>query len=183
MGTQSYLMTEYWLKEFSPIGEWCDTKMLKPFIKTGEEIHCRSLIGKAQYDRLIESLDYENTTSDEQSLIDILLPTIAYFIVAQSLPFISNQIRNSGVVKTNNANIINSDFKEVSYLETRSQSISDYYAQRVLEFICENKNLYPLIQSTEDPQSNSTTRYGSFYFGDTTPCECSGRCNCGCSSY
>lgn len=171
----TYLITESWLKEYTPFGEWCDVRLIVPFIKVAEDVDIRSLIGKEQYDRLIEGIDNNDLTTNENTLLDLLKPADAYAALAHAMPFLGIQIRGSGVVKTANPNIENATKGEVEMLEERMRSIYNYYAQRVINYLCDNSSLFPLANDyNQDPSRSSTQRFGSFHFGDDGD-----DCNCG----
>lgn len=171
--TYSAIITQDWIAKYTPINSFVDMSILVPFIRVSQEIHVRSLLGKALYDRIVEGYVANDLTANEQILLNLILPSLAYDMVARNLPFIATQVRSAGVIKVSNPNIESADQKAVDSLENRAQSISDYYSQRVIEYLCENASLYPLYRSTEDPQANSRTRYGNFYFDDD---------GCGCNT-
>lgn len=165
-----YLITEQWIKEFTPIGEFVDMKLIKPFIKISEDIHVRSLVGKEQYDRLLQGVASNDLTPNETTLLDLIRPSLAYYMVAKNLPFLSTQIRGAGVIKTSNNNIVQASDENVRSLEERCMSFCNYYSQRVIKYLCDNSSLFPLYSSTVDPKSIKETRFGSFYFGDDDTC-------------
>lgn len=164
------LITQAWIQKFTPIDQFVDMKILIPFIRISQEIHVRSLVGNDLYNRLVQGTEDNDLTANEQTLLDKIRPTLAYDMVARNIPFIATQIRAAGVIKVANANIESADQRAVDSLENRAQSYADYYAQRVIKYLCENRSLFPLYQSDTDPKANSRTRYGNFYFDDDGDC-------------
>jgi hypothetical protein len=170
-----WLINEAWIKRYTPIGEFVDVEAILPWIKVAEEIDIRSALGEQLFNRLKQGVEFNNLTSDETILLDLVRPALAYAIVAHSIPFIATQIRGAGVVKPLNTNIQPASDIEVKSLETKSRNMSDYYIQRVLDHLCKNSSKYPLWHQVGNPSADPTPRWGvGTYFG----CSCSGKCNC-----
>lgn len=173
MAAQTYLINYEWIIEYTPIGEFVDVKLIRPFMNIAEEVDIRSLIGKAQYDRLVLGVTNDDLSANETALLDLIRPALAYSALYRSIPWIANQVRGAGIVKTLNSNIENSSEKEVNGLEERAKSIYDYYAQRIINYLCDNSNLFPLVDNyNQDPSRTTQTRYGNFYFGDEDCTNC-----------
>lgn len=171
----TWLIKEEWIKRYTPIGDFVDIKIILPFLKISEEIDVRSIVGELLYNRLKQGTEDSDLTTDEMILLDLIRPYLAYATVARSVPFISVQIRGAGVVKVLNANIQPATLQEVKDIETKCTNISDYYAQRILEYLCNNSSKFPLYNQPGNPSADSGTRYsGGFYFG----CSCTGKCSC-----
>ena len=170
-----FLITEQWLKTYTPISDFVDMEVIRPYFKLGEDIDVRQVIGSKLFDRLKQGTQNNNLTADKQELVTQIRPYLAYAIVARALPFIATGIRGAGVVKVNNPNIINATLAEVKDRETNLRNVADYYQVRLIQYLCDNGSKFHLYSQTGNPSADSTPNFISgFYVG----CSCSGKCNC-----
>jgi hypothetical protein len=171
-----WIITEAWIKRYTPLTEFVDMEIVRPFFKLGEEIDVRGVLGEKLFNRLKEGVELNNLTSDEVELLDNIRPFLAYAIVARSNPFIATGIRGSGIVKVANPNIQNATLAEVKDLQTNLNNMRDYYQKRLIDYLCLNNKKFPLYYQLGNPSSNSTPNWsiGGVYFG----CGCSGKCWC-----
>ena len=80
--------------------------------------------------------------------------------MVEFLPWASVTIANKGVFKFTQENGQIVDKAEVDLLKEQSRGIAEFYAQRFIDFICFNQNLFPEYnQNTNDQISPTTNNY------------------------
>ena len=69
-----FLITEQWLKTYTPISDFVDMEVIRPYFKLSEDIDVRQVIGSKLFDRLKQGTQNNNLTADEQELVTQIRP-------------------------------------------------------------------------------------------------------------
>lgn len=142
----AFFISESYLKSNTPIGDNVDAKELQPFIKTAQDTYIHEALGTCLYNRLTDSklASPSNTTPNEQILIVMLKPCLAFYSAYDALPFIWSKIRNVGIQKQKgNDNSETASISEMNYLQKQLKNKADFYLKRVQDYLCCNSSLYP----------------------------------------
>ena len=153
-----------------------DEDKFMAFIENSQKIHIRNYLGSKLYDRLQAGIIADDLSADEVTLIDdYVQDALIYFAMADYLPFASFTVSNGGVFRHTSENSSTVDMEDIKFLAKKIRSDAEYYAQRLVDYLCHNDSLYPEYTANvdEDIRPDKKVNYtGSWYFGgaqDTKP--------------
>jgi len=90
----------------------------------------------------VDSL-YTIPTDYNNLLVTYVKPMLIHFAMSQFLPFAAYTIANKGVYKHNSENSTNVEKNEIDYLVQKELMIAQNYAERFIDYISFNNDLFP----------------------------------------
>lgn len=145
-----------------------DDEIIGSSIRIAQNIYLKDAIGDALVEK-IQSLVYnsiidtDNAIDDEDNvqyqvlLDDYIVPALTYRTAVEICSRISLKIRNAGVVKNSEMNVQPVDMSELIYLRDTNDTLWNDALNRMVEFICQNKESYP--ESDFVCGCNNTTKF------------------------
>ena len=153
-------ISENWLKDNTPLTQNIDIQELYPFFIVAQDIWVQDKVGSKLYDRLKDGVTNNNLNSDEITLIQLLRPSLAYYIAFEALPFLAVKIRNIGVVETADNKQKNAERADRKELRQEILNKAEYYMERVNDYLCHNGKLFPeYVQPNCDLPGNKASGY------------------------
>lgn len=167
MAAQAIFISENWLKTNTPLPSNLDVKKIYPFYKLVQDKHVRDALGDALYNTLCSHLIADTLTADEVSLLELIRPTMAYYMVFEALPWIDTAVNNIGVVSMADDKQTKSSDGNLNRLRNDARNNAEYYMQRVKRYLCNNSALYPDYNATNlDVNPSQQTPYRSGLYVD-----------------
>lgn len=143
------------------IGGNVDNDKINPLILSTQDIKIQDILGTSLYDK-IKALITANAVNDPGNenykalLDDHIQPTLAHYTAAELIELSAYEVNNTGVIRRQSENSIVPEATEVIRLAQKSKTKGDYYAERMIDFICAKGNsVFP--------------EYGYFNNGDVYP--------------
>jgi hypothetical protein len=111
---------------------------------TGYKINDTVIIdgGNDDAEITIDSI-YTIPTDYNNLLVTYVKPMLIHFAMSQFLPFAAYTIANKGVYKHNSENSTNVEKNEIDYLVQKELMIAQNYAERFIDYISFNNDLFP----------------------------------------
>ena len=138
------------------VGGNVDTDKITPLILSTQDIRIQDVLGTPLYNKvktLISSGDISLAANSEYKTLldDHIQPTLAHYTAAELIYLTSYEVNNTGVVRRQSENSIVPESFEVVKLAQRSETKGDYYAQRMIDYICaKGYNVFPEYNSFEN---------------------------------
>jgi len=179
---------ETWLVQNTPINANIDVALVAPFIRSAQDLHIQPVLGTTFYIHLQDQIVNGLVTSDEDTLLKIIRPALAYWTVVFAIPFVAVEVRGAGVVRATNDRITPASLSEISLIRSESTNIAEFYTQRIQDWLCKNRNLYPQYIGTQIPIHPTAPQFdgGVYYRGGGGCCgdyNCDDRHCCGGCGY
>jgi hypothetical protein len=149
--TNTFLISETKLRQFSDINNNVDTELLRNAVREAQDIEIQRIIGTLLYDSLMTQVDNGSfTNANYETLVnDYLQNALLYWAYYYALEDIMIRPRNNGVlVPTGGENSIEAD---KYYYNTKRQSVknkAEFYSEKLTNYIITNTNLFPETQQT-----------------------------------
>lgn len=146
--SKALFMTVKDLKDRSIIDGNTDADKLIHYIEVAQDIYIHQYLGTSLYDK-IQDLILNNTiddaaNSDYKYLRDTYLkPCLLWFTHIEYLPESMFTVNNGGLSRHRGENEDVIGYDEVDRLISKAQARADFYTQRLVEYLCENSNLFP----------------------------------------
>jgi len=157
------------LKRNTIIDGSVDEDKFMGYIKLAQNIHIQNYLGTKLYERLQAGIIAGDLTANEITLIDdYIQDALIHFAMAEYFPFSTFQVNNGGVFKHTSENAVQVDQSDVENLAKKERSYAEYYAKRLVDYLCTNSSLYPEYSANTDndiPPDKQVQYSGSWYFG------------------
>lgn len=168
MARVNFIDVKY-LKQNTIIDGSVDPDKIVQYIYIAQDIHLQNYLGTALYDRLQEGVENDDLNADEITLLnDYVADCLAHFAAAEYMPFSAYQINNGGVYRHTSENAQNTSRDDVDNLAKKERSYAEYYAKRMVEYLCNNSSLFPEYTATNDSgiyPSKKVMYTGGWYIG------------------
>jgi hypothetical protein len=168
MGTYSALfIDDEYIKKYSPLGRSIDPDEVYPFVSEAQSMYIQDLLGTPLYDSLVQKVANNTTLSSiEWELVETFSKSLAYWAIYLALPHISMKIRNGGVLKVTPENTQATDLSELRYIREEIKNLAEFWAQRTVNFLCQNSSSFPLYNATSKDMYPSSGQYDSDIYLD-----------------
>lgn len=132
------------IKELSGLHNNVDEKLIKPEIKTAQDMFIHPALGSALYLRLQDGLECGNLTCDEETLLSAYISdTLINYVLSELPQGLSYQFYNKGLVRKSSDNTELPSMQDLIDISNRYRSRAEFYKQRLIKYLKENQNLYP----------------------------------------
>jgi hypothetical protein len=160
MAQKAIFLSENWLKQNTPIPSNLDVKEIYPFYNVAQDKFIRDALGDNLYNALCLAIINSTLTANQITLLELIRPSLGYYIVYEALPFLSTKIKNIGVNSTADDKQTNTDIAGVSKLRKEILENAEYYMVRVQKYLCNNSALFPEYkQHNDDVSPNKTSGF------------------------
>ena len=133
---------------------------------TGYKVNDTAIIGGGNDDAeiTIDSI-YTIPTDYNNLLVTYVKPMLIHFAMSQFLPFAAYTIANKGVYKHNSENSTNVEKNEIDYLVQKELMIAQNYAERFIDYISFNNDLFPEynLNSNGDMYPSTQNNYTGWF--------------------
>jgi hypothetical protein len=139
--------SETYIRENSVFNLNVDTKDIYQSAYVAQDMYIEPILGTNLYEALQLSYSAQTLTPDEEILMSFIKPVVAWRATQLTLPFITFNVKNKG------PQLQNSDYSngigtaELFYIKKEVENRAEWYAQRLLNYLCQNGNLFPLYVS------------------------------------
>jgi hypothetical protein len=155
------LISEQEIKDFTDLNNNVNAKRFSQYIDIAEKRDIRSLISKPLYDRLIQGVEDNDLTTDEDNLIEKIKPALAWWVLYRALPALHSQITPTGIqTKTSNdGEAVDSKILDIRMKNALAQA--EFYSEEMRCWLVENYALFPeFMQSDCCDLNKKTNGYG-----------------------
>lgn len=133
------------IKERSGLHYNVDEKLIKPEIKTSQDMYILPALGSALYNRLQSGIECSNLTCDEKTLLDdYVADTLVNYVLSELPQGLSFQFYNKGLIRKSSDNTDMPSMQDLIDIANRYRSRAEFYKQRLIKYLKQNQTLYPL---------------------------------------
>lgn len=164
-------ITEDYLKENTVINGNVDFKYLLANLKVVEDVYIQPILGTNLYRELNSQISNNTVTPLNVTLIEeYVQPAMIHYLLSE-LPYdMVYKWENKSIVKKSSDNSTPIELNEIEKLAEKKLQIARFYSQRLIDYLCANKELYPAYATTtgeidEMKPVESMYMYGGIYLG------------------
>tara|TARA_R110002020_G_scaffold21424_1_gene72756 strand:- start:517 stop:1017 length:501 start_codon:yes stop_codon:yes gene_type:complete len=141
---EALLISRSDIVKFTSMNGSVDTDKFIQWIKVAQDTHIQNYLGtdlleKIQADIIAGSLAGNYLTL----LTKYVKPMLIHFAMMEYLNFAAFSISNKGVYKHQAENSVSATMEEINELVASENKIAEHYAQRFVDYICNNSSLFP----------------------------------------
>jgi len=132
------------LKKSTAINYNVDTAFLLPFLKIAQDKHLQIILGTKLYNKISTDIEDNDLTGAYKTLVDdYIQDSIIHYALVEALPYLSFQIKNGSVIQKNSENGTAATKSDITWLIQKERDTAEFYAQRIVDYLCENSSSYP----------------------------------------
>lgn len=143
--TDTFLISEAKIRQFSDINDSLDTAFIKNSIRTAQDIYLERIIGTVLYQKLQSDVDAGTLTGIYKTLVDDYIQDfLLYATYWECLEAIYIRPRNNGLLSATggeNSQSVTRDLYEVKRQSTQNKL--QYYSEKLTGYIIESQNSIP----------------------------------------
>ena len=136
-------ISETYIRENTPLNQNLDIKDIVNNIPSAQDMYIQPILGSNFYDYLLGVYSAQTLTSDEQTLVMLIKPALAYRSAEMSLPFVQYQIKNKGPQSQFGDNSNQVEMTQLSYLRNELKNRAEFYDTRLKKYLCDNGSKFP----------------------------------------
>jgi len=145
------------IKQLLPISKNIDDNLIQPQISLAENKYIKPVMGKLLFDDIQAKYSGQTLNTIEQTLVSTAQIAIAYYVIENTLPFLSLTITEKGIQQQMGVNSQSADAQgetnNLNYMRNELRNNGEFYQNEVRAFLNDNKTSFPLYV---DPTNNPT---------------------------
>lgn len=149
--TNVYLISETQLKQGTIIDENTDMKVLKPMILLAQDKQIEPIIGTGLMDEIKTQITAGTLTALNTTLLDNkIIPALKHWIIYEYSLWANYKYRNKNVGTQNGDNNNTASIDDILFLMDKHKDNAEWYSQRLIDYLLENEDSYPLYSNPGD---------------------------------
>lgn len=144
--SQQLFISESYIKENTPLSQNVDIKDILPNIEPAQIMYIEAIVeeqyGETFYEHLLDAYSAQTLSSDEETLVLLIKPALAYRAAEMSLPFIDTQIKNKGLQYQSGDFSAAVEIERMKYLRNELKNRAEAYTSKLVKYMEKYKSLY-----------------------------------------
>lgn len=146
---QRTLFNEEYLKEYSLLPTNFNTKEVWNFIPLTEQLHIVPVIGQALYEELLDQVEKNEVTPANASLLLEIYPFEGLALMEVCMPYLAIHVSEVGLTLGKSENSESVGIDHINYLTNYVRSQMEPLKNKLISFLKNNKDLYPLYKDKD----------------------------------
>lgn len=143
----------------TPLSGNIDPDKFIEYIKIAQEIHIQQLTGTDLLNAIIDmvqagTLDNPDNSDYKLLVTDYIQPVLNWQSFAEFLPYSRFTVSNKGVFKHTSENSDSITMEELEQMMDKARGLSNFYKQRMSDYLRANNELYPEFFSNTENDIN-----------------------------
>ena len=133
-----------YVKHYSHINESVEEAYLDSHIMLAQDKHVHIYLGTQLFDKLKDDIRNGTLSGNYISLMDNHVRKVTlWWTLVEMIPHLHVKIHNGGLVVRTSENAINITKADLNREMDQARSNAQYYTQRMVDYLCNNTNLFP----------------------------------------
>ena len=155
---KALLITYDDLLRYSNMSGNVDSDKAIQYVAIAQDMHAQRLLGTDLLEKIQADIIANDLTGNYLSLVtNWVKPVLIHWAMVELLPMISVTIGNGGIYRhaPENANALTKE--EVDGLVSQERDFAVYYSNRLVDYLCNNSNLFPEYNSNTNEDVSPST--------------------------
>jgi hypothetical protein len=135
--------SQSYIERYTPIGTLVSWDEIEPTVYLVQDNNTQDLLGTNFYNYLQIKYQAQTLNTAETELVNRIKPFQAHKVAEQCVPMINYQMKNKGLMTQNGDYSTSADLETVRYIKNEMKQRAEFFAQRVLNYLCENASDFP----------------------------------------
>jgi hypothetical protein len=154
MSQTIFFVTENYIKVNTPLTANINITEILPLIRSASDMWTQSTLGTYFYNDLLVKYNAQTLNPDEETLVALMQPSIAWRAAADAVIELSFQLKNKGIQTQSGDNSATGESKMVQFMNRHYAQKAEFYELKMFEYLVKNRALYP--EFTSQLNNNST---------------------------
>ena len=190
------LVSEQRMKQWTNLDNNIRIDVLTPSILQAQDLYIQDTLGTPFYNRLKAGVvPPASLTADESAFLkDYVGPCLMQYALYMLMPSLKYKMVEKGILNGTSEETQPTTLDEMKFLQQNTLNTAEFYNKRMLEYLQDNPNMFPLYQNPTPNDGMSPNRRTPYFSGIRTnipslrndlyiyaDCDCNGNPDCGCS--
>jgi len=141
---EALLISRSDIVKFTSMNGSVDTDKFIQWIKVAQDTHIQNYLGTDLLEKIQSDIIAGSLAGNYLTLLTkYVKPMLIHFAMMEYLNFAAFSISNKGVYKHQAENSVSATMEEINELVASENKIAEHYAQRFVDYICNNSSLFP----------------------------------------
>ena len=137
-------ISENKLKDSTAINGNVDVDFLLPYVKVAQKKYCETELGTDLYEKLQADIIAGTLTGNYLTLVDDYIgDMLTHWSFYECFNFLRFKIQNNNIYSKVSETGTAISESEASLLREEIRNTSEYYTQRLIDYLCNNNSLFP----------------------------------------
>lgn len=145
MSTIKLLVSETFVKQSTVLTENVDPIYIRGNIQTAQDLYIETTLGTDLFNDIVDKVTAGTIASNDATLYNnYIKPCLKYYVLSLMAPELQYKLTNKAISTKNSDNAFAVDGETVKQIAQRYKDLGDEYRQRMINYLCENDDLFPL---------------------------------------
>jgi hypothetical protein len=156
---KALLITNKDLLVYSNFSGNVDSDKITQYIGIAQDIHIQNLLGTDLLEKIQADIVSSGApTGNYLTLVNKWVkPALIHWSIVEMLPMISVTVANGGIFRHTPENANTLDKEEIDSLVSKERGYAVYYSDRLVDYLCNNSNLFPEYNSNTNEDVHPST--------------------------
>jgi len=157
MANVSLFISSDYIKETTGMNDAISGKKLQASIIDVQRRYIEPILGTDLYNAINDKIAASTLTGNYQTLVNTwVAPVIAWYTYAVLIPEYAVRLDRGGVYRSQAENSSAASRTEVDYLQSKQFQKAEQYAQRLVDYLCNQSDLFPEYTTNSDEDLRPT---------------------------
>lgn len=142
------------LVRYTPLSGNIDTDKIIQYIEIAQDIHLQQILGTDLLEKIQADIISSAPAGIYLEVANLAKPVLAHYSFMEFLPFAQYIIGNKGLFKHTSENATEASQSDVNAMKEKSRDTAQFYAQRLIDFLCANSDQIPEYTSNTEEDMN-----------------------------
>lgn len=164
------LIDAQYVKKYTPVNGSVDDNFIYAAMYIAQDKDVQPYLGDSLMAKLKADVAGSGTTGDYTTLLeDYVQRAVCWWTMVNLLPNLAYKVDNGTIVQRTSEDATPVPDNIMKDLKTRAEGNARYYAQRMVDYLCANSQLFPEYSNNQWPQrSPRVDVYGQFNYAFTS---------------
>jgi len=163
------LVSEQRMKQWTSLDNNIRIDVLTPSIIQAQDQFIQDSVGTPFYRRLKEGVVANDLNANEEMFLkDYIGPTLIQYALYLLLPSLKYKMVEKGILNGTSEETQPTSLDEMKYLREGALDTAQFYNKRMLEFLQDNPNMFPLYQNPTPNDGMTPNRQNPYFSGIQT---------------
>ena len=143
------LTSEDYIKTNSNLSDNCFGKLLLPAIRDVQDIYLQTILGSNLYNTLLHMVSAGTIADQYKELMDHIQQYMLYMVLSDIVDYLDVKLANLGTYRNSDQYVENIDDKERQRLKQNYEYKAQFYGDRLVEFLLNNKEQFPELDECD----------------------------------
>lgn len=151
MATISLFVTTDYIKQTTGVNDSVGGDKMRSTIIDVQRRYIEPILGTDLFNSINTKIANSTLTGNYQTLVnDWIAPALCWYVYAELIPEIAVRLDRGGVFVNNAENAQAGTKSDRDYLQGKQLKKADWYAQRLVDYLCSNSTLFPEYSTNSD---------------------------------